>query len=291
MRLSDREEGRLTPVAVAVEFATSGVQTPLWVPFLVGVLASLVTAPAGLSGAFLLLPFQFSVLGFTSPAVSATNLVFNCLATAGGTARYARDGAFRRHLVGPLVVGTLPAVVAGAYLRVTVFAGVEAFKLALGLVLGALGLALLVRATSRRTIPVEPDARIGHRRLIALGVVSGVMGGVVGVGGGGVIAPVLALRTPLPVRLVAAATIAVSFCTTVVGLASYQVLAWTSAPGAAGMDIAPDWALGAVFGAGGLLGSYLGARQRSWLNERAIRGLLGALLTVLAVVYLAPGAL
>ena len=31
----------------------------------------------GVSGAFLLLPFQVSVLGFTSPAVSPTNLIFN----------------------------------------------------------------------------------------------------------------------------------------------------------------------------------------------------------------------
>jgi len=34
------------------------------------------TSAGGVSGAILLLPFQMSVLGFTSPAVSATNQLF-----------------------------------------------------------------------------------------------------------------------------------------------------------------------------------------------------------------------
>jgi len=56
------------------------------------VFVSLLTLMAGVSGAFLLLPFQVSVLGFTSPAVSATNLVYNLVATPGGVYRYARGG-------------------------------------------------------------------------------------------------------------------------------------------------------------------------------------------------------
>ncbi len=55
------------------------------VPVLVGFLVAILTAAAGVSGAFLLLPFQVSVLGFVSPSVSATNLVYNVIATPGGT--------------------------------------------------------------------------------------------------------------------------------------------------------------------------------------------------------------
>ena len=47
--------------------------------YLIAVLA----APAGISGAVLLLPFQVSVLGTPSPAVTPTNLLYNVVATRG----------------------------------------------------------------------------------------------------------------------------------------------------------------------------------------------------------------
>ena len=76
-----------------VQFPVSGVEVNPLVPLLVAFVVSAVTASAGVSGAFLLLPFQVSVLGFTSPAVSPTNLIFNVLATPGAfTATSGRAG-------------------------------------------------------------------------------------------------------------------------------------------------------------------------------------------------------
>ncbi len=43
-------------------------------------LLTLVTTPAGVSGAVLLLPIQLSVLHVPSPAVTPTNLLFNVVA-------------------------------------------------------------------------------------------------------------------------------------------------------------------------------------------------------------------
>ena len=51
--------------------------------------------PAGISGAVLLLPFQVSVLGSPSPAVTPTNPLYNVVAT---------PGALTRRIVGILVV-------------------------------------------------------------------------------------------------------------------------------------------------------------------------------------------
>jgi uncharacterized membrane protein YfcA len=45
----------------------------------------------GISGAFLLLPFQMSVLGYTNPSVSATNQFYNVVATPGGVWRLYLD--------------------------------------------------------------------------------------------------------------------------------------------------------------------------------------------------------
>ena len=46
------------------------------------VIAGLAT-PAGVSGAVLLLPFQVSVVGTPSPAVTPTNLLYNVISTPG----------------------------------------------------------------------------------------------------------------------------------------------------------------------------------------------------------------
>ncbi len=51
-------------------------------------LLALITTPAGVSGAVLLLPIQLSVLHVPSPAVTPTNLLFNVAAVPGGLLRF-----------------------------------------------------------------------------------------------------------------------------------------------------------------------------------------------------------
>jgi uncharacterized membrane protein YfcA len=126
-----------------VHFPVSGVEVNPLVPLLVAFAVSALAAPAGVSGAFLLLPFQVSALGFTSPAVSPTNLVYNVLATPGGVYRYVREGRVVWPLAWVVILGTLPGVFAGAVLRVTVLSDPDAFEVFVGLVLLYFGARLL----------------------------------------------------------------------------------------------------------------------------------------------------
>jgi hypothetical protein len=61
-------------------FPTAGIECSPLVPFAAALGVSFFTSMGGVSGAFLLLPFQMSVLGYTNPSVSATNQFFNVLA-------------------------------------------------------------------------------------------------------------------------------------------------------------------------------------------------------------------
>src|SRR5918912_3006013 len=99
-------------------FSGPGVEVNPLVPLIVAFVVSALTAPAGVSGAFLLLPFQVSVLGFTSPAVSPTNLVYNIVATPGGVYRYVREGRVVWPLAWTVILGTLPGAFVGAILRI-----------------------------------------------------------------------------------------------------------------------------------------------------------------------------
>jgi hypothetical protein len=80
-------------------------------------LIAVVTTPAGISGAVLLLPFQVSVLGTPSPSVTPTNLLYNVIATPGALCRW-RQGQTGGRLALLLIAGTLPGVVAGSVIRV-----------------------------------------------------------------------------------------------------------------------------------------------------------------------------
>ena len=84
--------------------------------FVIAVLAT----PAGNSGAVLLLPFQVSVLGTPSPAVTPTNLLYNVVATPGALYRYWRQGQTGGRLALVLIAGTVPGVIAGSVIRVEV---------------------------------------------------------------------------------------------------------------------------------------------------------------------------
>jgi len=130
-------------------FPVSGVKTWVFLPPLVAFVVSAFTSMAGVSGAFILLPFQMSILGFTSPAVSSTNFVYNIVAIPSGVYRYFKEGRMAWPLTWVVLVGTLPGVFIGYYLRVFYLPDPRTFKLFVGLVLLYIGSRLLYELTGK----------------------------------------------------------------------------------------------------------------------------------------------
>ena len=89
-------------------FPVSGIEVHPLIPFAVAFFVSFFTSMGGVSGAFLLLPFQVSFLGYTAPSVSATNQVFNIVAIPSGVYRYIREGRMMWPLTWAVIIGTLP---------------------------------------------------------------------------------------------------------------------------------------------------------------------------------------
>src|SRR4029079_4945092 len=154
-----------------------------------------VTTPAGVSGAVLLVPVQVSILGVPNPALTPTNLLYNVIATPAAMLGYR---GFDRALVRLLVAGTVPGVIVGAILRVTVLDGPQAFFGVIAAVLLPLGVWLLLDRPAR-----QRPAREG--RIVALALAVGLIGGIYGIGGGSLLAPLL-VGMGLSVLAVAPAT-------------------------------------------------------------------------------------
>jgi uncharacterized membrane protein YfcA len=130
-------------------FPQSGVKTWIFLPPVVALVVSSLTSMAGVSGAFILLPFQMSVLGFTSPAVSSTNFVYNIIAIPIGVYRFFKEGRMAWSLTWVVILGTLPGVFVGYYLRILYLPDPRVFKFFVGMVLLYIGSRLLYDLTER----------------------------------------------------------------------------------------------------------------------------------------------
>jgi uncharacterized membrane protein YfcA len=263
-----------------------------------------VSATAGVTGAFLLIPFQISVLGFAAPSATATNHLFNVIAAPGGFASYWRQQRLVRPLAAVLVAGTLPGIAAGIALRIRYLPEPSRFRPFAGSVLVLLGLSLLVRSLtgrrrdSLRSAPAGSitGVRLGWTRLTlafdgkthAVGVPQlllyclcvGVVGGAYGVGGGVFTSAYLVGICGLPVYASAGATLLSTFAAS-----CFAALGFTFVRGS-GAPTSPLWLLGIAMGIGGLVGGYLGARAQRRLPSLLIRVVLSLLMLVLGLGYL-----
>jgi uncharacterized membrane protein YfcA len=117
--------------------------------------------------------------------------------------------------------------------------------------------------------------------MFILAFIVGIIGGTYGIGGGAIIAPFCVAVFHLPVYTVAGAALMGTFLTSIAGVVFYSVI-----PVKAGLSTAPDWLLGFLFGAGGVVGVYCGARLQRFVPQKFIKGMLGLVILFLAVSYI-----
>jgi uncharacterized membrane protein YfcA len=312
-------------------FPVSGVKTNILLPPLVAMVVSFFTSMGGVSGAFLLLPFQVSVLNYTSPSVSGTNFIFNIVAIPSGVYRYIREGRMAWPLTWVVIIGTLPGVFIGYFIRVLYLPDPRTFKLFVGCVLLYIGCRLLYEFTGKASskdeatkalekkfkkraeeireqqhsriasgLPAEAVVKTvsvslkkieyefwGERfsystlGMFLLAFIVGIIGGTYGIGGGAIIAPFCVAVFHLPVYTIAGAALMGTFITSIAGVAFYSVV-----PVAGTASTMPDWLLGFLFGIGGTVGIYLGARFQKYVPQRVIKLIIGALIVFLAIKYI-----
>lgn len=306
-------------------FQTAGIEVSPWIPPLVAFTVSFFTSMGGVSGAFLLLPFQMSFLGYTSPSVSATNQVFNIVAIPSGVYRYWREGRMVWPLTWIVIAGTLPGVFIGAVVRVAWLPEPTHFKLFAAVVLLYIGFKMMhdllkkdaqngTNTTSEKKIQalvkshrskagsVFKPTTVTHFNLKRLGYTFfdesfdvsfwGIftLSFIVGIVGG--------------IYGIGGGSIIAPFFVTFLGLPVYTVagaaLMGTFVTSVAGvvfyqaiaplypdMAVAPDWILGALFGVGGTAGMYLGARCQKFVPAKRIKWMLAGIIIITALKYAA----
>ena len=281
-----------------------------YIIFFTALVVSFFTSMGGISGAFLLLPFQMSFLGYTSPSVSATNHVFNIIAIPSGVYRYIKEKRMLWPLAKAIVIGTLPGVFIGAWVRIEYLPDPKNFKVFAGLVLLYIGWKLLkdiignsktkekgmviegagfhslaVMDSSFNKVSFTFGGKLYAYAPLPIYIICFLVGNICviyGIGGGSIIAPILVTIIGLPVHVIAGAALLGTFVTSVSGVIFYQFLAGLYPQ----VAVSPDWMLGALFGSGGFLGMYLGARAQKFVKAVYIKGILACCILFIALKYI-----
>ncbi|MBI2872156.1 MAG: sulfite exporter TauE/SafE family protein [Chloroflexi bacterium] len=184
--------------------------------------------------------------------MSTTALILNLLVAGLAGLAYWRAGHFRARLLLPFLIASIPTAFLGGRLHVP--ATTYGFVLAGALVFAAVRLSLPSPASTGARRPVP----LGLALLI--GAAIGLLSGIVGVGGGIFLSPLLVLFRWADPKQTAASSAGFIWINSVSGLLG-RLSAGTFATGPLAIMVAPAFL-------GGLLGSQLGARRFSGLTIR-----------------------
>ncbi len=254
------------------------------ITFAIGLVAGAVGGLAGIGGSIIMLPALGLFLGYSSGAKDehhkymAAAMVVNVVVAFSSFVQHRRAGAVR----GRMVLAIAPAMMVAIVLGVEVSDRFDGSVAKMGLILFLFAFCVYTLLTTVRQLPdhTEEDERGGVPLLVGIGALTGVLAGFLGIGGGIVMVPLLAVLGRVPLRLAIAASAAVMCLSAPIGavrklstLSKHVVdgvpLAWQDA-----MVLALPMGLGAVIGA--MIGARLTHRLKLTYLRLAIAVVLAA---------------
>ena len=204
------------------------------------------------------------VMGFAPDVMKPSALVLNLCVSLIAFAQFARAGHFKWKLIWPFAVASVPCAFLGG--RITLDPLLYKRILAVCIVISALRLLGVFASRTReaREVPIPLALFIGA----AIGMLSGMLG----IGGGILLSPVLLLCAWADAKTAAATSAAFIFVNSAAGLVGMKTMTHVFDPS---MIVWSSAAIG-----GGLLGSWIGARKAP---EPRLRQALGVVLLLASV--------
>ena len=192
-----------------------------------------------------------ALFGIDVVLMKPSALILNLFVSSIAFISYYRAGHFRMRLLLPFVVTSIPL----AYLGATLEIPPELYKKILGVCLFIAALRILIRPREDQSLK-----KISIPIALLAGALIGFFSGMIGIGGGIILSPLLLLTRWGGMKETAAASAAFIFLNSAAGLTGHVM---------AGMEVSPKIALWiAVAAAGGLLGSWTGGFKLSAANLR-----------------------
>jgi uncharacterized membrane protein YfcA len=238
-----------------------------------GVLVGFSLGLIGGGGSILAVPLMVYVVGVADAHVAiGTSAIAVAANAAVNLGNHARDGTVRWSCALPFAVAGIAGALVGAIFGKLL----DGRKLLELFALLMLAIAVLMfRTRSRAGLPDVRISRDNLPAILGLGLVTGVMSGFFGIGGGFLIVPALMLATGMPIaNAISSSLVAV----TAFGLSTAASYAWSGLI---------SWDLAGLFIAGGFAGGLIGTSlARSLSAQRGVLNIVFASVIVVVALYM-----
>jgi len=244
---------------------------------LIAVLVGMIAAMTGVGGGFLIVPVLNLVFGLPVHQAVGTSLVTIIFTALFSTFAYARQKRIDYKLGLIFTIGTVPGAILGAYTTKFLTERVLAAVFGLSLMLIALRMMGIWKISSIKSLKASTKWR---RRLIdskgvifeysanmkpgtALSFLGGLASGLLGIGGGVVMVPVMNLVVGFPIHLAVATSMLIMIFTSISGAVTHLALG----------NVQIEYAVYLIVGV--IAGTQLGAAIANRMKEKALTRIFG----------------
>ena len=235
---------------------------------IIGVAGGVLSGLVGVGGGAVFVPGLLFVGGWDIQQAVAASLVIIVFSSLSGTIRNARSNdPVNWPVAGLLSLAVAPSSLIGVLIsRVSPEVVVEVAFASL--------LLALAYPTARGGDAYDGGRRVALPLVFLVGVFVGTVSGLVGVGGGVVLVPLMVLGMGLTTKQAVSTSLAVVMFTGIVGAAGYIATGFRDPQQLLGL---PPLIIGSVIGAP------LGVRMRDWLPEHVVRIGFGVFMVIIAL--------
>ncbi|MBI1303468.1 MAG: TSUP family transporter [Phycisphaera sp.] len=247
----------------------------------IGLLGGMLGGVLGLGGSLLIIPALTLAFGPNQHLYQAAALIVNVLVAITATLRHRGRGTIRRDTA-PMLAVTAGLAAVGGVLASNLFDAKRLMAL-FGIFLLCCALSEVVGLARRKgsTESDGSDARVAKPRTGAIGLIGGFASGLLGIGGGAIMVPLLRGWTRLPTRQAVACSAAAMILACMVGaIAKNATVGNLRSPAGEALSLQQSLTLAALLAPTATAGASLGAALVYRLPVRTIRALLAALLIV-----------
>ncbi|MBX3365135.1 MAG: sulfite exporter TauE/SafE family protein [Phycisphaeraceae bacterium] len=247
----------------------------------VGLAAGLLGGLAGVGGSMVMIPGLGLVMGYTEPdkpeqhLYAAAAMLVNVLVSAPAARAHQKAGAVRWDIFKVLAPAMAVAIIVGVLIS-NEFRGVR-LKQGLAVFILAYCALNIYRVYHRRKELARANERLGVVRLIIIACTGGLVAGILGLGGGVVIVPLLQIFCRVRLREAIATSLATMTVTAILG-AGMKIYTLTEH----GLSIQTALLYAAALGPGAILGGALGAALNHRLPLSGVRIAISVLLIIVA---------
>ncbi len=182
---------------------------------------SLVLTMVGLGGGLIFSPL-FVILGFAKSDAASASLFLNMIAAASAAFTYARNKMVDFSLSIPLIISSAIAAPVGSYFNVRI--DLKPFLIILSIVLALAGCRMLMPPPGGPgSVTMDPGKKIISG--VIIGAFIGLIGGLLGIGGGVFIVPLLIYVVKTPTKIAAASSTFIVCFSSLTGFLGYASMA------------------------------------------------------------------